>query len=90
MADIVIVVNSAGLQERRAQELALRTQHHRVSDIVVAPSPDRLRRALRSADVVYVIDAGRAGASAFAAARAMRRACTCSDPPAASSPPSSR
>lgn len=66
---MVIVVNSPGLQVRRAQQFARHATRYSVRDIVVAPRPESLLSTGRGADIIYVIDAGKSGAAAFAAAR---------------------
>jgi glycosyltransferase involved in cell wall biosynthesis len=71
---VAFVVNAAGIQERRARELARRLPTKTIATtLAVGPDARGAYRAARAADVVYVIDPGRRGFPAALAARLARR-----------------
>ena len=71
---VAFVVNSHGIQERRALALARRLPAGEFTSTVSgAPSWRDVRRQLAAADVIYVIDPGRRGLPAALAARLARR-----------------
>lgn len=69
-----IVVNAPGIQERRALALAPYLADWFEVDLLVRPSVQSARRAIRGWDAVYVIDPGAAGFPAGALGKGLRRA----------------
>lgn len=70
---IAFVVNRPGLQDRRAEALSGRLSSAFATRTVVGSLAAPLRRAIRWADLVYVIDPGRVGFPAAMMARSCAR-----------------
>lgn len=75
MRRVGIVVNAAGLQERRAEKFAHHAARFEVGEIAIAPSPRNIRALARDTDIVYIIDAGKRGFAGFVGTRLLGVPC---------------